>query len=266
MNQKRVKFCKMHGLGNDFVIIDTISQSIQPTSNWIGALSDRHCGIGFDQLLLIKKSDQADFYCQIFNSNGSEALQCGNGMRCIARYISEEKLCNKESFKIETKGGVVEVDLKDKKNISVSMGIPRFQEDCRIQLKTEEWITLSLVSIGNPHALLQVPLVKKARVTEIGQFISSHPIFAQGVNVGFMEILNPDHIRLRTFERGAGETLACGSNACAAVVAGIQKGILNKKVQVEVALGNLWINWEGENHPVIMKGPTARIFDGEVLL
>lgn len=256
-----IKFCKMHGLGNDFVIIDGVSQTLTLNSSSIKKLSDRHSGIGFDQLLLIEPSATADFFCRIFNSDGSEAEQCGNGMRCVARFLQEQKLSDKKTFSIETKSGIVSVAAHDFNNITVAMGIPQFGAAQSLSLDSQQ-INLLTLSIGNPHAILQVPSVKTAPVTSWGTIIATHSIFPQGTNVGFMEIINRKHIRLRTYERGAGETFACGSNSCAAVAAGIQNNLLDHKVKVELALGNLWVAWPGENQVLELIGPAEMVFSG----
>lgn len=256
----------MHGLGNDFVVIDTISQSFSTEKFPVQTLSDRHRGIGFDQLLLVGKSKNADFSCRIYNSDGTEAEQCGNGMRCIARFIFDEKLSEKTNFTIETKGGLVEVDLKDYENITVNMGIPQFQPNCDILLPKNQALTLFLVSIGNPHALLPVESVDQFPVRELGQQIATHANFPKGINVGFMEVINRDKIRLRTFERGVGETFACGTNSCAAVVAGINNGFLNKEVAVELAFGSLFVSWAGHGESITMRGPAQKVFEGQIAL
>ncbi len=254
-----IKFCKMHGLGNDFVVIDCIHQTLDLKKFPIKQLANRHMGIGFDQLLLIEKSKQADFACRIFNSDGSEAEQCGNGMRCVARFVHEEKLTAKKSFSIATKAGVVNVLIHDYDTIQVSMGIPIFQP----KLNTAA-VELSALSMGNPHAILQVKSVKEAPVLELGPTIAMHSAFPHGVNVGFMEVVNRQHIRLRTFERGAGETLACGSNACASVAAGIKNGLLDRKVKVEPTLGSLWVEWPDDQQVMLLTGPAVKVFVGDI--
>ncbi len=265
----------MHGLGNDFMIINAIRQTIDIKSIPFSLLSDRHLGIGFDQLLLVTTSSHADFACRIFNSDGSEAEQCGNGMRCVARFVQEEQLTQKKSLVLETASGLIEVCIHDYDTIQVMMGVPCFEPDA-IPFIAEKMaahyeislgpaapaLTFTALSLGNPHAILRVSNTKDAPVTDIGAKIAAHPAFPKGTNVGFMEIVNPQHIRLRTFERGAGETFACGSNACAAVVAGILHHELEHKVIVELTYGNLSIEWAGQNSPVMMSGPAARVFYG----
>lgn len=261
--QKPIKFWKMHGLGNDFVVIDTLTQDVSINALPIKELAHRHTGIGFDQLLLIGKSDNADFSCRIFNSDGSEAEQCGNGMRCVTRYIQESKLSSKNKLSIETKAGIVEAIINDFDHIQVNMGTPTFDAPCDIELDDNSY-KLTIVSMGNPHAILPVDTIKTFPISNIGPKISTHSIFPHGTNVGFMEVVDRGHIRLRTFERGSGETLACGSNACAAVVAGIQNGLLDNKVKVELLLGDLWIEWTGKDMPVLMIGPAAAVFEGRI--
>lgn len=262
---KPIQFSKMHGLGNDFVVIDAMTQKIEYEKIPIKKFSDRHCGIGFDQLLLIEQSKHADFSCRIFNSDGSEAEQCGNGMRCITRFIHDKRLSLKSDYIIETKAGLIETTFHDNENISVNMGIPQFKPFQEITI-SDEVFPLSIVSMGNPHAILKVNNVKNFPVEKWGPLLSKHPIFPHESNVGFMEIINHGHIRLRTFERGAGETLACGSNSCAAVAVGIKENKLDKEVRVELALGSLWIKWQAENAPLIMTGPAEFVFDGEFVI
>lgn len=263
--KQAIKFSKMHGLGNDFVVINNLNQSIQMHDIPIQKLGDRHIGVGFDQLLLIGPSDRANFSCRIFNSDGGEAEQCGNGMRCLGRYIHEENLLQKNSLTIETKAGIIEILINDLENIKVNMGIPRLAPSYEITL-IHQPIQLFTLSMGNPHAILPVTAVETFPVAAFGPQISTHPLFPQGTNVGFMEILDRQHIRLRTYERGAGETLACGSNACAAVVSGIENKLLDSKVSVQLALGKLIIEWDGKELPVLMTGPSERVFDGLITL
>lgn len=258
-------FTKMHGLGNDFAVIETITQPISIATLDIPRLAHRHIGIGFDQLLLIESSVVADFACRIFNADGSEAEQCGNGMRCVGRFIHEEKLTNKNNFTIATQAGLIPITIEDYKNISVKMGKPHLEPHREILLANYPTpFLLNVLSMGNPHAVMQINSLSNFPVVAIGQQISTHPIFPNGVNVGFMEIVSRNHIRLRTFERGAGETLACGSNSCAAVVAGITNGLLDKKVKVELALGTLYIEWDGIDQAVIMRGSAEKVFVGTV--
>lgn len=260
----------MHGLGNDFVIINLLSDPLAIEQIPIQQLSHRHIGIGFDQLLLLGASNKADFSCRIFNSDGSEAEQCGNGMRCLARFIHEKKLIQKKNIQIETKAGIIETQIQDYAHVSVNMGIPKIAPSCELTLPNQNQKAhsqLSIVNMGNPHAILRVDSLQRTPVDEWGPFISKHELFPQGTNVGFMEILDRKRIQLRTFERGAGETLACGSNACAAVIAGIYQKKLDESVKVELVLGQLQVNWTGNSSsPVILIGPAEHIFEGMVLL
>lgn len=264
--QKRINFTKMHGLGNDFIVIDAIHQSFDAKKLSVIHLADRHIGIGFDQLLMIEPSKQADFYCRIFNADGSEAEQCGNGLRCVARFLQEKKLNVNSFFSIETKAGIFPVQINDYDHICVTMGAPHVQEKLlELQLHSNpNTIIASVLSLGNPHTIIKVDAVDTVHMEKWGTEISQHAFFPNGTNVGFMEVLNRHHIRLRTFERGVGETLACGSNACAAICTGIINGWLQHKVTVEFRYGSLSIEWDGENTPIRMIGPASHVFDGEI--
>jgi diaminopimelate epimerase len=264
----------MQALGNDFVVIDGIKQDIDVNTTMIPQIADRHFGIGFDQLLLIQKSQHADFACRFFNADGSEAEQCGNGIRCVARFINEEGLSEETSLKIETKAGIVALKIHDFENIEAMMGIPIFDPK-KIPFSAEKIqksydisidhplspLSIAVLSLGNPHAILSVDSIDdNLPIAELSKKIAAY--FPQGANVGFMQVINPKRIRLRTFERGVGETLSCGSNACAAVVAGILNNGLDNIVTVELSHGNLSIEWQGENKPVLMSGPAMRVFSG----
>ncbi|MCC2667074.1 MAG: dapF [Gammaproteobacteria bacterium] len=248
----------MHSLGNDFIVIDAVHHVVELKEISIPLLADRHLGIGFDQLLLIEKSSKADFACRIFNADGSEAEHCGNGMRCVARFIQEEKLSQKKLLTLETLSGLVEVVIHPDHYYQVKMGIPRIEPI----VYPMDALSFAVVSIGNPHAILCVPSIQAASVIDISSKIAAHSVFAKGANVGFMEIINPRHIRLRTIERGAGETLACGSNACAAVVAGVFYHGLEHKVTVTLTHGDLLVEWLGEHSPVVLSGSAIRVFSG----
>lgn len=263
-----IHFTKMHGLGNDFVVIDAMNQSITLQPAFIKHIGNRHTGIGFDQLLVIEKSSKADFFCRIFNADGSEAEQCGNGLRCIARYVHEHGMHPTSTLSIETKAGVFPVEIKDYDHIRVTMGAPRIEEKLMaLQLDQQsDGLQMSVMSIGNPHAVIKVDALNPELVTELGAEISQHAYFPNGANVGFMQIDHPGHIHLRTYERGAGETLACGSNACAATVAGIINHWLDQRVTVEFRDGSLLIEWEGEGRPIHMTGPAVTVFSGELLI
>ena len=253
MTQK-IKFWKMQGLGNDFVVIDAINQTISLTPSSIQTLSHRQRGIGFDQLLLVEKSTHADVFCRIFNADGNEAEQCGNGMRCVALFVKEEKLSHKKLLRIETRSGIVEAK-SEHTDIQVTMNVPHFFESND---------SFTALSIGNPHAILQVTSLDDYPVAENTTRIAAHALFPDGVNVGFMEIIDRKHIRLRTIERGAGETFSCGSNACAAVVAGIKNNMLDQCVTVQLKYGNLIVEWQGEGYPVMLTGPAVKVFEGVI--
>jgi len=265
--QKKIHFTKMHGLGNDFVVINATHQAFDLTSLSIVGLADRHTGIGFDQLLIIQPSDRANYFCRIFNADGSEAEQCGNGLRCVARFLHETGFSS-SSLQLETKAGIFPIAIKDYDHIRVTMGVPHIQNNLvELPIKnTTQPLHASVLSLGNPHAIIKVESVDTVRTDQLGAEISTHVFFPQGANVGFMQIVNQNHIRLRTFERGVGETLACGSNACAAICAGIVNGWLGDQVKVEFRHGDLWIEWDREKQLIHMTGPAAYVFSGEFLL
>ncbi len=272
-----VRFTKMHGLGNDFAVFDAINQSIVFDTELVKRLGDRHEGIGFDQLLVVEtySGEEADFRYRIFNADGSEVEHCGNGSRCFARFVYEQGLTQKTSIPVMTKSGRIVLDLQDSNLVKVNMGIPRlepaeipfiFQQ--RQMLYTVEIgqnsVQLAAVSMGNPHAVLQVADTETAPVALLGPTLESHPLFPKRVNVGFMQIINPQQIRLRVFERGVGETRACGTGACAAAVAGRLQGLLAEQVQVDLPGGRLQIAWQGEGQPVYMTGPATTVYTGTV--
>ncbi|MDR2636743.1 MAG: diaminopimelate epimerase [Zoogloeaceae bacterium] len=272
-----IRFSKMHGLGNDFVVIDGVRQAVRLTPESVRRLADRHLGIGFDQLLLVEVSQRAgvDFRYRIFNADGGEVEQCGNGARCFARFVRENGLSEKREIRVETMRGIIAPRLEADGQVSVDMGEPRFAPDEIPFLAEKEALTytlplargeveISVVSMGNPHAVLLVDSAAAAPVAEWGKEIEAHPRFPARVNAGFMEIVDRGHIRLRVFERGAGETLACGTGACAAVVAGIRRGLLDTRVEVAVREGKLNIAWAGTGHPVWMTGPAVTVFTGEI--
>lgn len=262
-HQHPINFTKMHGLGNDFMVVDTLSQSIKVEDIAIPQLSSRYTGIGFDQLLWIDRSTIADFSCRFFNSDGSEAEQCGNGIRCVGRYLHENHFIDKKEFTIETKAGIVNILIHDYTHIDATLGIPHFKENKKITLGDQaKAYEFSIVSMGNPHAILVVDAIETFPVQQVGQQMATHPNFTDGINVGFMQIINPHHILLRTFERGVGETFACGSNACAAAVAGIKNKQLENPVVIELLFGKLAVQWAGEGHAVILSGPAERVFTG----
>ena len=269
----------MHGLGNDFVVIDAINQSISMTPKQIHQLASRHFGIGFDQLLLVEKAENntADFAYRIFNADGSEVSQCGNGARCFALFIREKKLSDKDQITVDTNAGQLLLCFDENDLITVNMGIPKHTPADIPMLATEEakFYTVQVneserafaaVSLGNPHAVLQVNDVKTAPVNEIGPDLEKHPIFPERANIGFMQIVDRQHIKLRVYERGAGETLACGSGACAAAVIAIEQNLIEQPVSVELPGGPLKISWQGRGQPVFMTGPAVTVFDGTLEL
>lgn len=268
----------MQGLGNDFVVIDAINQKITLTANDIRFLSDRHFGIGCDQVLLVEKSQSnADFRYRIFNADGSEVEQCGNGARCFVRFVHDHALTTKNEIRVETASGTIIPKLEESGEVTVNMGIPRFDpadipfiaEKRALTYSLEinhKPIEISAVSMGNPHAVQIVSNLEQAPVLTESPLIESHARFPKRVNVGYMQIIDRQSIKLRVFERGAGETLACGTGACAAVVAGIQRGLLNFNVEVNTQGGSLKISWAGENQPVWMTGPATTVFEGIIAL
>ena len=274
-----IEFTKMHGLGNDFVVIDAIRQEISLTPEQIRFIADRHFGVGCDQLLLVESArhSDADFRYRIFNADGSEVAQCGNGARCFARFIRDKKLSSKDNILVDTHAGQLLLTFDDDGLITVNMGVPR-HEPALIPLKTEQedkFYSVILndvekifgaVSLGNPHAVLQVTDVQMAEVDEIGAALESHPFFPERANIGFMQVVDTNKVKLRVYERGAGETLACGSGACAAVVIGIEQQILANDVLVELPGGVLKIHWQGRDHPVFMTGPASSVFEGSIEL
>jgi diaminopimelate epimerase len=269
----------MHGLGNDFVVIDGISQKVRLSADKIRALADRHFGVGCDQVLLVEvpTSPEVDFNYRIFNADGSEVENCGNGARCFARFVRERRLTGKSTITVQTAAGIMVLRLDEHDNVSVDMGVPvlepadiPFSADKRAVVYPlsvgEHDLSVSAVSMGNPHAVYVVDDVNSAPVASLGPAIESHPRFSRRVNVGFMQVLSPSAIKLRVYERGAGETLACGTGACAAVVAGQLRGLLKPSVDVELPGGHLNIQWAGEGQPVIMTGPATHVFHGQVNL
>lgn len=265
MKSTTLAFTKMHGLGNDFIIVNSLNDTLRIHPSYITQLANRHTGIGFDQLLVIEPSENADYFCRIYNADGSEAEQCGNGLRCVARYLHEEKIHLTHSLKIETKAGIFPITIHSYEQIQVAMGSPIVSYPLiELKMPQSQSISVSILSMGNPHAIMQVTSLDNAPINELAQQIASHAYFPQGVNVGFMQITHPHHIQLRTIERGAGETLACGSNACAAVVAGIVNGWLQNQVTVLLACGELTIDWQGNAHPVYLTGPAVRVYEGKI--
>jgi len=275
----RLKFTKMQGAGNDFIVVDATRDAASLEPAVIRRLADRHFGVGFDQLLVVEPPRTAgtDFYYRIFNADGGEVSQCGNGARCFVRYVHDKKLSDKASIRVETRSGVIEPRLEPDGRVTVNMGAPEF-EPRRIPFdapRREPAYTLDVsgrkldvfvLSMGNPHAVQVVPDAEAAPVLTDGPLIERHARFPERVNAGYMQVLDRRRIRLRVFERGAGETLACGTGACAAVVAGISAGLLDSPVRVETRGGELEIAWRGEGQPVWMTGPAQSVFEGEIEL
>jgi diaminopimelate epimerase len=275
----RVRFTKMQGQGNDFLVVDAVRQRVSLAPDRIRALADRHFGVGFDQLLVVERAQSAenDFGYRIFNADGGEVEQCGNGARCFARFVREEGLTAKDAIRVETARGVIVPRIEPSGRIVVDMGAPRFdpgdipflapaRRDTYTLDVQGTAVELNVLSMGNPHAVQLVDDVDRAPVASQGPLIERHPAFPQRVNAGYMQVLARDRIRLRVWERGAGETLACGTGACAAVVAGVQRALLDHEVRVETRGGELAIGWPGEGRPVMMAGDAVRVFDGEIEL
>jgi len=274
-----ITFTKMHGLGNDFVVIDAINQDIDLTEAQVRYIADRHFGVGCDQLLLVEasESDDIDFIYRIYNADGGEVEQCGNGARCFAVFVREKGLTDQTDIRVETASGIIELHIQEDEQVTVNMGIPElnpwaipFNADTRLDEYpldvAGEVLKIGAVSMGNPHAVTIVENVDTAEVDELGAAIETHPLFPNRVNAGFMQIINDAHIRLRVFERGAGETLACGTGACAAMVVGRLQGHLAEEVQVDLPGGSLQISWQGEASPVMMTGPATTVFEGKITI
>ncbi|HEY3700043.1 MAG TPA: diaminopimelate epimerase [Spongiibacteraceae bacterium] len=274
-----LRFTKMHGCGNDFVVLDLISQRFILKDRHVRKLADRHFGIGCDQVLVIEAPGRpdVDFRYRVFNADGGEVEQCGNGARCFARYVRDKRLTGKDDIRVETKCGIIELQITRNKQVRVDMGTPILTPREIPFIAAERAVTYALevnaqnyeigaVSMGNPHAVLLVDDVNIAPVTTLGAQIEKHALFPQRVNVGFMQVLSSSEINLRVFERGVGETLACGTGACAAVVSGQLRGLLGQEVQVNVPGGSLSIEWRGEGRPVMMTGPASTVYEGQIQL
>ncbi|MFT6051091.1 MAG: diaminopimelate epimerase [Halioglobus sp.] len=275
----QLKFTKMHGAGNDFVVIDLISQKGLLQPRHIRHLANRRTGIGCDQVLVVEPPTSADvdFRYRIYNADGEEVEQCGNGARCFARFVQEKRLTHKHSISVETGGGRLQLDILEKGQVEVNMGAPIFEpvdipytasaRQPFYSLTIEhQSLEIGAVSMGNPHAIYRVDNVATAAVEALGPLIVSHTDFPQRTNAGFVQIVSKTEIGLRVYERGVGETLACGTGACAAVVYGISRGWLQETVTVNLPGGKLLISWAGEGHPVMMVGPTAIVFEGNILI
>ncbi|MEL0624632.1 diaminopimelate epimerase [Marinomonas arenicola] len=274
-----LKFTKMHGLGNDFIVVDAVSRKVFFNQKQIQRLSDRNFGIGFDQLLMVEPptNPDMDFRYRIYNADGSEVEHCGNGARCFAKFVLDRELTNKHIINVETKGGPIQLRVVDGGLVTVDMGMPSFEPKTLpfIAESSESLYALDAggqdyeitpVSVGNPHAVLRVDALRDEEVSTVGALIECHERFPQKVNVGFMQVLNEEEINLRVYERGAGETQACGTGACAAVVAGIKQGWLGSKVTAHLRGGDLHIEWQGEGHPILMTGPAEKVFEGQIYL
>nr|WP_299245667.1 diaminopimelate epimerase [uncultured Halomonas sp.] len=274
-----LQFTKMQGLGNDFMMIDLVTQRARLDAEQVRRLADRHFGIGFDQLLTVEppRDPEMDFRYRIYNADGSEVENCGNGARCFARFVYDQRLTHKREIRVETQGGPLTLMIEDDGRVRVDMGKPRFEPEA-VPFSAEqdqllhtldadgEHLEIGVVSMGNPHALLRVDDVDTAPVARLGRAIEGHPRFPRRVNAGFMQVVTPQEIRLRVFERGVGETLACGTGACAAVANGIRWGLLESPVEVELPGGRLTIEWPSEDATMFMTGPAIKVFDGRVTL
>ena len=272
----RLKFTKMQGLGNDFVMLDGIRQRVELDRAQIVRLADRHFGVGCDQVLLVERPSRADvdFRYRIFNADGGEVEQCGNGARCFVHFVRDQGLTAKRKIRVETLSGVIEPTLEEDGQVQVDMGVPRFEPEAipfvgDSAAPTQDLdvagasVTISTLSMGNPHAVQVVADLEVAPVATQGPLIERHPQFPGGANAGYMQVVDRANIRLRVWERGAGETLACGTGACAAVVAGIRRGLLDSTVRVRTRGGELTIRWDGAGEPVLMTGPAQAVFEGE---
>ncbi|MEH6627597.1 MAG: diaminopimelate epimerase [Motiliproteus sp.] len=272
-----VRFTKMHGLGNDFVILDLMTQRIRLDEETVRRIADRHFGIGFDQLLVVEAptDPEMEFKYRIFNADGGEVEHCGNGARCFARFVVDKRLTGNSTIAVQTMSGPIYLTLQGKNEVRVDMGQP-ILEPAKIPFVADiqsssysvavstELLEISAVSMGNPHGVLVVDDVDKAPVETLGPILEKHQRFPAKANIGFMEVVDRSHIRLRVYERGAGETLACGTGACAAVVAGQTRGLLDSSVKVELPGGTLSIEWHGVGSDVIMTGPATTVFEGQI--
>ncbi|MFZ2300808.1 MAG: diaminopimelate epimerase [Gallionella sp.] len=274
-----LKFTKMHGAGNDFVVLDGVRQRIDLSSEQLRFLADRHFGVGCDQILLVEKAqhEDADFRYRIFNADGGEVGQCGNGARCFVRFVHDQGLTPKREITVETRSGLIRPRLENDGRVTVDMGAPIF-DGARIPFEggngaaseplnvAGEMLEISALSMGNPHTVQVVADIECAPVERLGPLIEHHPRFPERVNAGFMQVMDRQHIRLRVYERGSGETLSCGTGACAAAVAGIRRGLLDSPVNVATRGGALIIAWGGEGQPVLMTGPAITVFEGEITI
>jgi len=276
----QLRFTKMHGLGNDFMVIDAISQKVRLNAELVRELADRNRGVGFDQLLVVEPPSEPDmdFDYRIFNADGSEVEHCGNGARCFARFVREKGLVLRDRINVKTARGKAVLKITGRDLVEVDMGepelepaqIPMLAESksilYRLEIDGEGEIEVGAVSMGNPHAVVLVDSVDTAPVSELGPILESHARFPNRANIGFMEIVSRSEIRLRVYERGAGETQACGTGACAAVVSGVLRGLLDSDVNVRLPGGDLQISWQGEGTSVMMTGPVASVYEGQIYL
>ena len=273
----KLEFAKMHGLGNDFMVIDAINQSFEPRPELVQRWADRFAGIGFDQMLIVgpPQSDEAEFSYRIYNADGGEVEQCGNGARCFARFVRERGLTDSNPIRVETDTGLLQLEAIDATRYRVDMGLPRFEPEeiplrgySRQALYSTDYegeeVSFSAVSVGNPHMVIQVADVDTAPIETLGPYFERHMMFPERANVGFMQIVDRSHFRLRVYERGVGETRACGSGACAAMVCGVQLGLLEASATALLAGGELILEWQGEENPVMMTGDTAMVYRGEI--
>ena len=274
-----LRFTKMHGLGNDFVVIDAVTQNVNVTPELARRLADRRFGVGCDQVLVVEPPSQPDidFRYRIFNQDGSEVEQCGNGARCFAKFVRDRRMTGKNIIRVETSSGIIELRVHRNNRVEVNMGVP-ILEPARIPFQASEQaisypltvnnqqLTIGAVSMGNPHAVLIVDSTETADVATLGPAIESHNQFPQRANAGFMQIVSRKEINLRVYERGAGETLACGTGACAAVVAGNLQDLLDSTVTVNLPGGSLEVHWPGEGQAVVMTGPATTVFQGRIRL
>ena len=274
-----MNFSKMHGLGNDFMVIDAVTQNVHLSTEMIKRLADRYTGVGFDQLLIVEPpyAPDTDFHYRIFNADGSEVQQCGNGARCFARFVRLKGLTKKRTLKVSTMKGNIVLVVNDDETVRVNMGQPIFEpnkvpfkavkeEKTYIIRAQERTILCGVASMGNPHCVLQVDNVITAEVEKLGPLLEQHERFPERANIGFMHIIDRNNINLRVFERGVGETQACGTGACAAVAVGINQGLLNSKVKVNLPGGKLVIEWQGVNKPLYMTGPATHVYDGFIAI
>ena len=276
----QLRFTKMHGLGNDFMVIDAISQKVRLNDDLVRRLADRNRGVGFDQLLVVEPPTEPDmdFRYRIYNADGSEVEHCGNGARCFARFVRDKGLVLRDRISVQTARGKAVLEIQGRDQVEVDMGPPELEPASVPFIAPEKATTytlttndgseveLGVVSMGNPHAVLVVDSVDTAPVTTLGAELEVHEAFPNRANIGFMEILNRSEIRLRVFERGAGETQACGTGACAAVVSGRLRGLLDDSVLVHLPGGDLKIQWAGAGEPVMMTGPVATVYEGQIYL